>query len=548
MERTIVPARSGDSRRGDHDTGPDAGPPATAAATSTTVSVSAGPPAAKPARRLARRLAYPGLPVLAIMSLAVIFRFWQLTAIGFNTDEAVYTGSAASITGNTTLTPMFPVFRAHPLLFQTLLSLVLKVHDSDWAARGFAAGIGVATVGVTYLLGRKLYGTTAGLAAALLLAVMPYHVIISRQVLLDGLMTFFVTVAFYCVARYVETGRLSWILACGSAMGAAILSKETSAVLIGALYVFFALTPGRRARIRPLALALALIIAMVAVWPVMLRLAGHNNSGQSYLVWQLFRRPNHTTWFYFTVLPSSIGPALLVAALAGLIWLRREMTWRERLLLAWVVVPVLFFTLWPVKGFQYLLPVSPALAILAGRVLGRPLPLRPRTAGTVAMGALALATAASLAIPAWARSQPSFSTNFLAGSGGMIGGRDAGKWVLGHVPAGSRLLAIGPSTANVLEYYGHHPVSALSVSTNPHDRNPSYAPVLNPDLDLRNGVFQYVVWDAYTAAHSNFFAREALRLTAKYHGRAVYTSASRVRNPGKGNAPQPAVVIYEVYP
>jgi 4-amino-4-deoxy-L-arabinose transferase-like glycosyltransferase len=265
-------------------------------------------------------------------------------------------------------------------------------------------------------------------------------------------------------------------------------------------------------------------------------------------VWQLFRRSNHETWFYFTVLPSWIGPAVLVVALAGLIWLRRETTWRERMLLAWIAVPVLFFTLWPVKGFQYLLPVSPALAILAGRALGRPLPLHPRMAGKLAMGALAMATAASAAIPAWAASQPSFSTNFLAGSGGMIGGREAGKWVLGHVPAGSRLLAIGPSTANVLEYYGHRPVSALSVSTNPRDRNPSYAPVVNPSLALGDGVFQYVVWDAYTAAHSQFFAAEALRLTAKYHGRVVYTSASRVRNPARQDAPEPAVVIYEVYP
>lgn len=104
-------------------------------------------------------LAFPGLPLAAIMVLAVFLRFWQLTAIGFNSDEAVYTGSAASIAGNHTLSTMFPVFRAHPLLFQTLLSVVLRVHDTDWTARGFAAAVGVATVGVTYLLGRRLYGT-----------------------------------------------------------------------------------------------------------------------------------------------------------------------------------------------------------------------------------------------------------------------------------------------------------------------------------------------------------------------------------------------------
>jgi hypothetical protein len=130
----------------------------------------------------------------------------------------------------------------------------------------------------------------------------------------------------------------------------------------------------------------------------------------------------------------------------------------------------------------------------------------------------------------------------------MVGGREAGKWVLDHVPAGSRLLAIGPSTANVLEYYGHRPVSALSVSTNPRDRNPTYAPVLNPDLAVRDGVFQYIVWDAYTDAHSSFFAAQALRLAKKYHGTAVYTSASRVRDPFRHGAPEPVVVIYEVYP
>ena len=292
-------------------------------------------------------------------------------------------------------------------------------------------------------------------------------------------------------------------------------------VLLGGLYVFFALTPAARLRVRHLWLAMLLIAAEVAIWPVMLRLAGHSRTGQSYLVWQLFRRPNHGTWFYFTVLPGWIGPAVLAATLAGLIWLRREATWRERLLLSWLVVPVLFFTLWPVKGFQYLLPTAPVLAILAGRTLARPLPLplplpRLRLA-RLAMGVLAAATAVSLVIPAWARSQPSARVT-MAGSGGMTGGREAGEWILRHAPLGSRLLAIGPSVGNVLEFYGHHQVSALSISTNPHDRNPSYAPVVNPDLDLRQGEFQYIVVDAYTAAHSDFFAAEALRLVRRFHG------------------------------
>ena len=115
-------------------------------------------------------------------------------------------------------------------------------------------------------------------------------------------------------------------------------------------------------------------------------------------------------------------------------------------------------------------------------------------------------------------------------------------------PRGGRLLAIGPSVANVLEFYGHHQVSALSVSTDPHDRNPSYTPVLNPDLALRNGEFQYIVWDAYTAARSAFFAGKARRLVSRYHGVAVYTSAVTVRASAGPDVVAPVIVIYEVHP
>jgi 4-amino-4-deoxy-L-arabinose transferase-like glycosyltransferase/putative flippase GtrA len=530
------------------------GLPVAAPATSGARGVAAGTPAGEVAapRPLWRRLLYPSVPLAGVLAVACLLRFWHLAAVGYNTDEAVYTGSAASIAGNSTLTPMFPVFRAHPLMFQMLLSLILRVHDSDWTARAFAAVIGIATVAVTYLLARRLYGTTVALVAALLVAVMPYHVIVSRQVLLDGLMTLCLIVALYCVVRYVESARVTWLLAGAGSMSAAILSKETSAVVLGSFYLFFALTPGARARGRQLWLALLLVAGLAAVWPVMLRLGGHSRTGSSYLVWQLFRRSNHPTWFYFTALPSWIGPAVLAAAAAGLVWLRREASWRERLLLAWLAVPALFFTLWPVKGFQYLLPAAPALAILAARPVTRLTSLRPsgwlRTAGRVATAALVTLTTASLAIPSWALSQPSARPPTMAGTGGMVGGRQAGQWVAQHVPLGSRLLAIGPSTANVLEFYGHREVSALSVSAIARDRNPSYQPVINPDLDMREGTFQYIVWDAYTASRTPFFAADARRLTSKYHGVAVFTATIKVPASSGQTVDEAVFIIYKVHP
>src|SRR6266496_5336712 len=44
-------------------------------------------------------LLFPGLPMAAILGTGVFLRLWQLTAVGFNSDEAVYAGQAASLAG-----------------------------------------------------------------------------------------------------------------------------------------------------------------------------------------------------------------------------------------------------------------------------------------------------------------------------------------------------------------------------------------------------------------------------------------------------------------
>ena len=163
----------------------------------------------------------------------------------------------------------------------------------------------------------------------------------------------------------------------------------------------------------------------IAPYPLALKLAGHQKTGQQYLVWQLFRRPNHDWLFYPVTVPLVIGPLVLAAAVAGVWLVRRELSWRETLLLSWILVPSLFFQLWPVKGFQYLLPTAPAFAVLAGSALASaPVRLRrvPVRAGAVALVAL------SLAIASWQRIQPSTSGTFLAGSGGVPGGRELGHW------------------------------------------------------------------------------------------------------------------------
>jgi len=184
--------------------------------------------------------------------------------------------------------------------------------------------------------------------------------------------------------------------------------------------------------------------------------------------------------------------------------MRRSLTWSEHLLLSWIAAPCVFFQIWAVKGFQYLLPVAVPVAVLAAMVVVS-LPVRQVNwrAGALTVtttglrAALALALVASLAATSWVRVQPAGAgSSFLAGTGGVPGGREAGEWVAENVPAGAGMLALGPSMANIIQFYGHRKVLGLSVSPNPLYRNPVYEPVQNPDLQIREEDVKYLVWDS----------------------------------------------------
>jgi hypothetical protein len=72
--------------------------------------------------------------------------------------------------------------------------------------------------------------------------------------------------------------------------------------------------------------------------------------------------------------------------------------------------------------------------------------------------------------------------------------------------------------------------------------------VTNPYLAVRICIFQYVVWEGYTAARTPFFAAEARRLVSKYHGVAVYTATIDVRTSSGADVPDPVFIVYKVHP
>ncbi len=494
------------------------------------------------------------LAVAMVAAPAVTLRLWHINALGFNSDEAVYAGQGAAIAGAPQLSDLFPVFRAHPLLFQLATSLLYRVKVSDFSPRLLAVAFGLATVAVGYALGARVYGRRAGVITALLLAVMPYLVVVNRQALLDGPMAFFSVLGLWFMARFAAESRRWLLYAAGASLGLAFISKETAIVLLPAAYAFLAVTPSVRVRLNEIAIFFGCFAAVALPYPISLLVAGGSSSGKHFLTWQLFRPPNHVWTFYPAVVPPAIGIAVMVCAagmLAAVVWVRRW-SWRESLLICWIAVPFLFFQLWPVKGFQYLLPVAAPCAVLAAGLLasrrawgwiGRDNARAARAVGVV----VTTAVVASLALLSWSGINAAGSTSFLAGTGGVPGGRAAGAWIMSETPVDAEMLSIGPSMANILEFYGHRQVLGISVSANPLHRNPAYTPVSNPDLMLRTGQVQYIVWDAYSAARSPFFSQRLMTYVRRYQGSAVYTGWVRAATKD-GTARRPVIRIYEVRP
>ena len=167
--------------------------------------------------------------------------------------------------------------------------------------------------------------------------------------------------------------------------------------------------------------------------------------------------------------------------------------------------------------------------------------------GTLQAGVL-VAVTLSLLLPTWSSVQPSTSPRFLAGSGGLPGGREAGTWVGANLPEGATLLTLGPSMANVVQFYGHRRAYGLSVSPNPLNRNPSYVSVDNADLQLRNSSIQYAVWDSFSAARSPSFSRQLLAYVAKYHGVAIHTQTVTVKGPDGRPTAEPVIRVFEMLP
>lgn len=516
-----------------------------------------------------------------IIVVALIVRIWGLGDVGFNSDESVYSGQAANLAGNHPFAEHFSIFRAHPLLFQFMVSLSFEAFGVlDTNARMVSVIFAVSTIYVTFLIGSNLFNKRVGLVSAFILAILPYHVIVSRQAIVDVPYSLFFNLMLLFMIKYVMTvkvrqnkdetntgGKLLklniirssrlkdllslkssdmiWIYAIGFSAGLTFLSKEVGviAVISVLVYLYF------RRKIGLVKIIILLGVFILTISPHLIVLAIRDEASQNaflYSQWQLSRPPNHPPSFYPEVLLSSLGfvlSGLCVLAVIHSIFSKQN---RESviLLLTWIFIPLLFFQLWPTKGFYYMLPLIPAFVVLGISFISTNWIERIRHHKVIIIFIIILVPLSTNFIISIIN--PPEEQRYLAGSGGLPYAREAAQWIAENTPEGSVFMTIGPSMGNVIKFYSNRDTMAISTNPNPAAHNPSYKPIINPDYMLRSGQIQYIVYDMFSAARTQHFADKVLYYAEKFDGHLVYSEYETYTDKEGNVVSKPAILIYVI--
>lgn len=261
--------------------------------------------------------------------------------------------------------------------FGSALSGVLTVLLAGWAARRaeFESGEGLRGLGVTCA---AVVASTLGL------------LVFARASSFDMLLTAMVTGAlacFYCSEVERGAGRRTWLVGFYLFVGASLLAKGLVGVVIpGAVVVVYSLFRRRWPGLLRLGVhwgaLLALLVAATWYGPVIAR---HGRAFvEEFFVQQHFARyvsnkyhHSQPFWFYLpvTLILALPWTAFLVSGIAGAAGVNaraEDAASKLRVLaVAWLLVPVLFFSASGSKLPGYVLPALPGAALLAGDGLHR---------------------------------------------------------------------------------------------------------------------------------------------------------------------------------
>jgi len=167
------------------------------------------------------------LILLGIIALAAYLRLWNIHHL-FNAihdyDEGVYSLGAHFISQG--YMPYQDFMLTHPPLYNLVLASVYKIFGYDFFyGKYLSVTLSLACIVLIYLVGKKMYRPTTGLAAAAFFAVSPMMVYFGRRCVQESMGVLFIVAAAYFAFDFINNSKSNRLFFSGLFLGLAIATK-----------------------------------------------------------------------------------------------------------------------------------------------------------------------------------------------------------------------------------------------------------------------------------------------------------------------------------
>ncbi|MCE5228058.1 glycosyltransferase family 39 protein [bacterium] len=261
-----------------------------------------------------------------------------------------------------------------------VLAGMLKLNGGEpsaWLVRLPAVLAAIATVCMTYLIGRRRYGWRAGWISAWILMATPLFIENAPEAKLDMIFSCFVTLSLAPWLMRDGARPLSWPAAAlmWCALAAAFFYKGPLAILILLSVIGWDARAARSWGVFNQAKApagLAFIVILIGGWYWLQRSVvggGFVGTQIQEQTLQRFFHGDHAApfWFYPPRVIGVFAPWSLLLIPIGIdFWRRRSIPQPLRPVVAWFVIPFVILSIASGKRQVYLLPLMPPLALLVG--------------------------------------------------------------------------------------------------------------------------------------------------------------------------------------
>jgi 4-amino-4-deoxy-L-arabinose transferase-like glycosyltransferase len=486
--------------------------------------------------------------IFSIFVIAFLIRFYGLGDLALNNDEAIYAGQAASLANYSEYQEQFSIFRAHPLLLQFMMSIsfyFFGVHE--FTARIVPMLLSCGIVVISFFIAKYLYNQQTAIISSLIISLLPYHISISKQALVDVSMSFFFALDLLLIILYYRKNTVLLLYGIGITTGLCFLSKEIG-IISFAISIISLLLINRKIRFKNiLVVTLSFIVVTSPYWISFITLEEARKSLLEYIEWQSSRPANHNSTYYFHIITSEILgyvlTSLLVIAYVYVIFRRKNWNFLHVLLpFIWIAIPLIFFQMISVKGYHFLFSITPLLVIFSISFLSRDWIKNILRKEILLIGIIPLALISNNYI---INGYFLFiSHNPVLGSESLFHMKDTAMWIKENTPQNSTILTLYTHMSNIIKFYSQR--DSIAIQSN---NNPSYQKIENVDIPILAKKINYIVYEKIQIDNGKFLENKAVELedyVKKYDGVPVYVNYqnySYVEN--NKFLSIPAIIVYE---